>query len=389
MSALRFYDLPSSLLRTAAIFGCIFSTVFATDAATHRVYFGTYTGKNSQGIYCSDFDALTGQLQPAVLAAESAQPSFLAVHPNGRYLYAVNELNDYLGKSAGAVSAFKIDRKSTQLTPINQQSSGGSGPCHVVVDPAGTTVLIANYAGGSVASYRIQPDGGLGPAVSFVQHSGKGANPQRQEGPHAHSIYVDAAGRYAIVADLGLDRMLVYRFNPADSSLTPHNAPLAAWASGAGPRHFAFHPNGRWGYAINEMASTVTALAYDKAKGQLTSLSSISTLPPGLTLDTSTAEIFAHPSGKFIYGSNRGHDSIAVFQVDPKSGSLRVVQHQPTGGKVPRGFGIDPTGRWLLAANQSSGSVVVFEIDRKNGTLRPTGESIAVGSPVSVHFLRL
>ena len=386
---MRFYDLSSSLLRAATIFGCFLSTVFATDAATHRVYFGTYTGKNSQGIYSSEFDVKTGQLEAPVLAAETPQPSFLAIHPNGRYLYAVNELMDYQGKSAGAVSAFRIDRQSTQLIALNQQSSLGSAPCHVVVDGSGTTVLIANYAGGSVGSYRIQPNGSLGPSVSFIQHSGKGSNPQRQEGPHAHSIYTDAANRFAIVADLGLDRMLVYRFNPADSSLTPHNAPLAAWSSGTGPRHFAFHPNGRWGYAINEMASTVTAVTYDRTKGQLTSGASISTLPEGVKMDTSTAEIFVHPSGKFVYGSNRGHDSIAVFQVDSRNGSLKAVQNQSTGGKVPRGFGIDPTGKWLLAANQASGSVVVFQIDQKTGLLRPTGESIAVGSPVSVQFLKL
>lgn len=366
--------------------GCIFMALSASAGHLH-VYFGTYTGKTSQGIYVSDFDPATGTLKPAELAAESGHPSFLALHPTGRYLYAANELTDYQGKSAGAVSAFKIQPSTGKLTFLNQKSSGGSAPCHVTVDRSGRTLFVANYFGGSIASYRIQTDGSISDAVTFVQHTGKGTDPQRQEGPHAHSIYPDPNNRFAVVADLGLDRLIVYRFNSESSALTAHDAPLAAWASGAGPRHFGFHPNGRWGYAINEMNSTVTTVAYDQEKGQFTSIASVSTIPPDFKGNTSTAELFVHPSGKFVYGSNRGHDSIAVFRVNSKNGTLTSVQHQSTGGKTPRGFGIDPSGRWLLAANQSSDTVVVFAIDRKTGMLRPTGQSIQVGSPVSVHFL--
>ena len=352
-----------------------------------RVYFGTYTGKSSRGIYMSEFDSATGVLKPAELAAESLQPSFLALHPAGKHLFAVNEVSDFQGKPAGAVTAFRIDAKTGRLTQTQQRSSGGGAPCHLTVDQSGRTLLVANYWGGSVASFPIQPDGTLGEMATFIQHTGKGTDPGRQEAPHAHAIYPDPSNRFAVVADLGLDRLLVYRLNSANGTLLAHDAPLASWTPAAGPRHFAFHPNGRWGYALNEMNSTITPVNYNAARGEFTPRASVSTLPPDFKGHSGTAEIFVHPSGRFVYGSNRGHDSIAVFRVNSRNGALTPVQHQSTGGKTPRGFGIDPSGRWLLAANQDSDTVCVFSIDRKTGLLQPTGQSIAVGTPVSVHFL--
>ncbi len=352
-----------------------------------RVYIGTYTGRGSKGIYLCHLDLAGGKLQLAGLAAEVAQPSFLAIHPSRPLVYAVGETGDFGGKKAGAVSAFSIDPKTGMLTLLNQQSSQGTGPCHVVVDRSGRRVLVANYSGGSIACLPIGEDGRLGEATAFVQHEGSSVNPERQQGPHAHSINLDAANRFAFVADLGLDKVLVYRFDPSQGKLAANDPPGTSLAPGSGPRHFAFHPGGRFAYVINELKSTVTALAYDARRGTLEPLESLSTLPEGFQGQSTTAEVQVHPSGRFVYGSNRGHDSIAIFAVDATTGTLRPVGHEPTQGKTPRNFGIDPTGRYLLAANQDSDSVVVFRIDRESGKLSPTGSSVTVGSPVCVKFL--
>jgi len=353
------------------------------------VYFGTYTGKKSKGIYVSRFDAGTGKLAAPELAAEIASPSFLAAHPKGRFLYAVNEVGNFEGKKSGAVSAFAIDAATGRLSLLNQQPSVGSGPCHLIMDKAGRNVLIANYGGGSVASLPVQRDGSLKPASSFVQHTGSSVNKGRQEAPHAHGIYLDPAGRFAFVPDLGLDKVLVYRFDAGQGTLTANDPPSAPVAPGSGPRHFAFHPKGRFAYVINEMVCTVTAFACDSKRGSLTEIQTLSTLPAGESVKPgySTAELFTHPSGKFLYGSNRGHDTIVVYAIDQKSGRLTLVEHVSTQGKIPRSFGIDPAGRWLLAANQNSDSVAVFRIDAKTGRLTPTGQTIEVGAPVSVTFV--
>jgi len=355
----------------------------------YLVYVGTYTGAKSKGIYAYRFDSATGALSPLGLAAETPQPSFLAIAPNRRFLYAANEIGDFGGKKSGAVSAFAINPATGQLTLLNQAASGGPGPCHLVVDRAGKNVLVANYAGGSIEVLPIQPDGRLGAATAFVQHQGASVNPQRQAGPHAHSINLDAANRFAFVADLGLDKVLVYRFDAAQGTLAPNEPPAAALKPGAGPRHFAFHPSGRFAYVINELQSTVTAFSYDASRGALSELQTISTLPEGFAGNNSTAEVQVHPSGKFLYGSNRGHDSIAVFAIDPGKGTLALVEHQATRGKTPRNFGLDPTGAWLLAANQGSDTIVVFGIDRATGRLRPTGQVVEVGAPVCIKFVRV
>src|SRR5262245_31706770 len=267
-------------------------------------YVGTYTGKDSKGIYRFAYDPATGRFSDRALAAEVANPSFLAVHPGGRFLFAVGELGQFGGKKGGAVSAFALDPQTGDLKLLNQQSSVGAGPCHLVADRQGKHVLAANYAGGSVCVLPVGADGRLGEASAFVQHKGRGPNKQRQEAPHAHSVNLDAANRFAFVADLGLDQVLIYRYDAARGTLTPHDPPAVAVAAGAGPRHFAFHPNGRNAYVINELDSTITALAYDPDRGALAPLQTVSTLPAGGARGNSTAEVVVHPSGNFVYGSN-------------------------------------------------------------------------------------
>lgn len=351
------------------------------------VYIGTYTGAKSKGIYLGRLDSKTGALKMVGLAAETANPSFLAIHPNRRFVYAATEIGDFKGKKTGAVGAFARDAKSGKLTLLGAQPSKGAGPCHLVVDETGRNVLVANYSGGSVACLPIGEDGRLGPATGFAQHEGSGANPKRQKGPHAHSINVDPTNRFAVAADLGLDKLLVYRFDAGEGTLAPNEPPAATLAPGAGPRHFAFHPSGRWAYAINELDSTVTACAWDAKRGVLKPIQAIGTLPEGFRDTNYTAEVQVHPSGRFLYGSNRGHDSIAVFSIDAETGRLTAAGHQTTGGKTPRNFGIDPAGKWLLAANQASDTIVVFGIDQKTGALKPTANTVEVPAPVCVKMI--
>jgi 6-phosphogluconolactonase len=355
------------------------------------VYVGTYTSPKSQGIYAYRLDLESGKCTPLGLAAEVKNPSFLAVHPNKKFLYAVSEISDLDGKPTGGVTAFAIDAKTGKLRKLNGQSSQGAGPCHVIVDRSGSTVMVANYGGGSVASMPIAADGSLGPAASAIQHKGKSVNPQRQEGPHAHSINVDPANRFAVAADLGLDQVLVYKLEPATSKLVPNDPPFAAVKPGSGPRHFAFHPSGKFAYVINEILCTVTAFAYDPQRGKLTEIETVTTLPEGVSLkpEFSTAEVQVHPSGRWLYGSNRGHHSLTVFEIDPSTGKLTFVQNEPTQGETPRGFGIDPTGRYLLAGNQDSDAITVFAIDPKTGRLSATGDKLEVGKPVCVKFVEL
>ena len=356
------------------------------EAGSPRVYIGTYTRGASKGIYQCHFDPASGKLGSPVLAAETANPSFLAFHPSGRYLYAVGEVADFGGQRSGAVSAFRVDCSSGALELINQQPSGGRGACHLTVDPTGKNVLVANYGGGSVAVLPIEEGGRLARASAFVQHEGSSVNPRRQRGPHAHAIEVDPTGRFAMVPDLGLDKVMVYRFDAVRGSLTPNEPASARVRPGAGPRHLAFHPNGRFAYVINEMASTITAFAYDAGRGTLLEIQTIGTLPERFDGDNTTAEIAVHPSGRFLYGSNRGHDSIAVFAIDANSGTLTPVEYESTQGRTPRYFGLDPTGEFLLAANQNSDSVVVFRVDSPSGRLSPTGYKIQIPSPVCVVF---
>jgi len=350
-------------------------------AAKVDVYVGTYTGGLSKGIYRFELDLATGKAGEPVLAAESKNPSFLALHPGRRFLYAANET----GKT-GTVSAFAIQADGT-LALLNQQPSEGQSPCHLVVDKAGTHVLVANYSSGTAAVLPIGADGKLAPASTTVRHEGKGPNAKRQEGPHAHSINLDPANRFAFLADLGLDKVFIYKYDGAAGALVPNDPPAGVTAPGAGPRHFCFHPNGKFAYVINEMLCTVTAFAYDAEKGSLAEIQTVPTLPADFTGPNTTAEVQLTPDGKHLYGSNRGHNSLAVFAVDAATGKLTAAGHVLSGGKTPRNFGIDPTGRWLLAAHQDSDSIVVFKIDPQSGKPEPTGQTLTVGKPVCVKMI--
>ena len=361
------------------------------DAGSYLVYVGTYTGPKSKGIYAFRFSPSTGTATPIGLVGETTSPSFLAIHPSQKFLYAVNEVSNFGGKKAGSITAFAINAESGKLTSLNQASAGGAGPCHLVVDKAGKNVLVANYGGGSVGAVPLHADGTLGEPSAFIQHTGTGMSAGKVKPPHAHSINLDAANQIAFAADAGLDKIFLYDFDPAKGSLTPHAPPFAAVASGNGPRHFAFHPQGKFAYVINETVCSMTAFAYDAARGELKEIQTLSTLPAGESVKAgySTAEVVAHPTGRFLYGSNRGHDTIVVFAIDPATGKLTYVENTPTGGKIPRNFNVDPTGGYLFAANSSSDNIVIFRIDARTGRLTPTGQVLAAPSPVCVRFVKV
>ena len=352
----------------------------------YLVYVGTYTGPKSKGIYVFDFDEAGAATSPR-LAAETVNPSFLAVDPTEHFLYAVNEISDYDHQKTGAVSSFAIDRNTGALEFLNQVSSRGADPCHVAVDDTGRFVLVANYTSGTLAVFPRMPDGKLAEASSVVQHTGHGPNRERQEGPHAHEIVLTKDDRFAIAADLGLDRLLVYKFDSANGTLAPNDLPFAEVDPGSGPRHLAFTPNGRFVYVLTEMGSTITAFAFDATKGSLRKFQTVSSLPEGFKGQNDAAEIAVHPSGKFVYASNRGDDTIVAFAIG-NDGRLSFVERTPTQGKTPRGFAIDPSGSYLLAANQASDNVVVFAIDRSTGRLRPANKLLDVPAPVDVTFVR-
>jgi 6-phosphogluconolactonase len=367
----------------------ILLTVFAPLAvgAEYLVYVGTYTKGSSKGIYAYRFDPASGKLDPIGLAAEVTNPSFVTIHPNRKYLYAVSEIGNFNGQKSGAVTAYSIDPKTAKLTTLNQQTTRGSGPCYVAVDKTGKVALVANYNSGSLAALPVKADGSLGEVTWFDQHEGKGTDPRRQAGPHAHSIFTSPDNRFALSADLGLDRMFVYKLDAAAGKLSPDDPPFAAVTPRGGPRHFDFSPSEKFVYVIQEMGSRVSVYSYDKARGAMQEVETVSTLPADFKGENNCADIHVHRSGKFVYGSNRGHDSIAVFQVDGKSGKLKLVENASTQGKVPRNFGIDPTGKFLIAANQDTNNLVVFRIDQSTGKLTPTGQNLEVGAPVCVKFM--
>jgi 6-phosphogluconolactonase len=351
------------------------------------VYIGTYTTGKSKGIYRCEFDLKSGKLSTPVVAAELRSPSFLAFHPNRLFLYAVNEADQVGASKSGQVSALALDPKTGELKLLNQQSAGGNGPCHIVVDKDGKNALVANYGGGSAAVLPIGPDGKLEKISSLEQHKGSSVNKDRQEAAHAHSINLDPSNRYAYVADLGLDKVMIYRFDSGLGTLTPNNPPYAAVKAGAGPRHFAFHPTGSFAYVINELDSTITAFRFNLKSGGLTSVQTISTLPAGYKGENTTAEVVVHPSGKFLYGSNRGHDSIAAFRIDEETGKLTFVAHQNENIKTPRNYALDPTGTFAIVANQGADSMVVFRVNAKTGALEPTGTLLQVPAPVCVRMV--
>lgn len=362
-------------LPLAILLGC------SAFGAQWTAYVGTYTSADSKGIYSFRFDDSSGKLTPIGLAAETSNPSFLAVSPDRRFLYAANE------NSTGTISAFSIDSSHGELKLLNVVSSRGSGPCHIAIDKTGKWLFVANYNSGRVAALPVHADGSLGEATAEFQHSGSSVNPQRQIGPHAHSVNVAPDNRFVLVADLGLDQIVTYRIEAA-KGLAPAGPPFVKIAAGSGPRHLVFSPKGHFAYAVNEMLGTVTAFQYASANGILKEIQTISTLPAGFSGANSSAEIAVDPSGKFLYASNRGPDSIAIFLIDPATGLLTSAGFTPTGGKTPRNFAINPTGKFLVAANQDSGNIVVFRIDPKTGGLTPIGIDARVPSPVSIVFVR-
>ena len=329
------------------------------------VYVGTYTGAGSDGISAFRFDPTSGETSPIDLAATTDNPSFLAVDPRGRFLYVVNELDTFRDEPTGAVSVFAIDRESGKLDLLQQVSSLGGGPAHLSLDAAARYLLVANYNGGNVAVFPIGPDGRLGPHSAFVQDVGSSVNPERQAGPHAHFVQATNDNRFAIVADLGLDQLLMHRFDAATGSLTPGSPAFVMMDPGAGPRHVAFTPTGKFVYVVNELASSVTVFSYAPGPGVLRSVQTIPTLPRNFAGTNTAAEIAVDAKGRFLYVSNRGDDSIAVFDIDPSDGSLTSLEWVTSGGRTPRHFAIDPTGRWLLVANQGSNA------SASSGSIRP------------------
>lgn len=358
----------------------------ATLAETYLAYVGTYTGPKSEGIYAFRFDTATGVAEPLGLAAIAKNPTFLAVHPDGKHLYAANETDQWQGQPGGYVTAYRLDSGTGKLTELGQQSTGGGGPCHLNVDATGHVLLAANYGGGSVASFPLNSDGSVQPHATFIQHTGSSVDPNRQKEPHAHSVNLSPDNRLAFVCDLGLDKVFVYDLNAKTANLSTHEPMFARLAPGAGPRHLAWSPDGRFAFVNGEMLSTLTSFRYAARKGVLTEVQTISTLPADFQGKSSTAEVRVHPNGRFVYVSNRGHDSIAVFRTDGQGG-LSFVEHVPTQGRTPRNFNFDPTGKFLWAENQDSDSVFIFRVDARNGHLTPTGQKLSVGSPVCVRFV--
>ena len=352
------------------------------------VYVGTYTDGGSRGIYRFEMDPVSGALTGPLLAGESENPSFLALHPGGRVLYAVNELGSFGGAKTGAVSAFAIDAATGSLTRLDQQPSGGADPCHLVVDRDGRNLLVANYSGGSVALLPLDAEGRLRPASAVRQQVGTGPDRERQEASHAHGVVLDPAERFALAADLGADRIFVYRYGAAAGSLEPNDPAAALLEPGSGPRHLSWHRSGTVLYALNELRSTVTALRFDAARGVLEPLQTVTMLPAGFSGRNKAAEIAVSPDGRFLYASNRGDDSLALFGIDAASGTLVPAGHFPTGGRSPRHFAIDPSGRWLLAANQDSDSITLFRLDAATGRPERFGRPLAIGRPVCILFAR-
>jgi len=354
------------------------------------LYIGTYTSSGkSDGIYVQKFNAETGKLTPLFTVRGVLEPSYLTIDKDRKYLYAANELLEYEGKKSGAVSAFAIDQKTGNLQFLNKQSSIGSAPCFITSSENRKFVLVANYLGGNVSVYPVDKDGKLGASVDLVQHTGFGPNKDRQEAAHAHSITLDRNNRFAFAADLGIDRLMIYAFDEKTGKLKPNEAqPFYQTKPGAGPRHVSVHPNGRFLFLINELDLTISSLAYDEKLGTLKEIQTVPTLPAGVSgAIHSCADIHVSPNGKFLYGSNRGHNSIVSYKIDEKTGTLEYIEHVSTGGKTPRNFVIEPHGNFLLAANQNSDSVVVFRIDEKSGKLSATGITAKVPVPVCLKFI--
>lgn len=369
------------------IYFSIFSAVMLSAVAEQWVYFGTYTGGTSKGIYVSRLNS-DGHLTPPELAATITNPSFLAVEKQRHLIYAVSEIAAVPGKNQGDVVAYSINPTNGALTKLNDQPSGGDSLCHVQLDATGKTVLVASYGGGSISTLPVNADGSLGKVASFIQHHGSSINPRNQTGPHAHCVVTDPANRFALACDLGLDKILVYKLDAGAATISRHTPAFAISSPGSGPRHLAFHPSGKHVYVVNEMGCNITTFAYDAEHGALTEIESVSALPPGRkpVAEFSGAEIAVHPSGKFLYASTRGIDQLNLFAINARNGTLTLVENISSGGKTPRQFSLDPAGEFLFAANQNSDNVTVFKINPVTGRLTPTGQVLALGNPSCVVF---
>jgi 6-phosphogluconolactonase len=346
------------------------------------VYVGTYTSGKSEGIYLYRLNLSSGELNRIATTTGVKDPSYLVLSPSRRYLYAVNELEEFAGKKSGAVSAFAVDQRTGELRLLNQQPSLGGSPCYVTVDPTGKFVLVANYSGGNVAVLRVLGDGSLGAATDMQQNQGSSINSERQQGPHAHCIELGPNNRFAYICDLGTDKIMIFRFDRKRGKLLPAKTPWVQTKPGAGPRHITFHPSGKYAYVMNEMHVTVSAYAHSSADGNLKEVQTVPALLSEPTTADSGADIHVSPDGEFLYCSNRGHDSITAFKINQRNGTLTLIAHEPTGGNTPRNFAIDPTGSFLLVANQRSDNIVTFKRDKKTGRLTATGHVAEVPSPV-------
>lgn len=369
------------------VFGLLAARAHAWTSQDHHftMYVGTYTSGKSEGIYGYQMPSPVGIGVSRFTSTKSVNPSFLAIDESKQYLYAVNEVGEYAGKTGGGVSAFKIDNRGN-LRLLNEQATLGADPCYVTIDRKRRNLLVANYTGGSVTVLPIRRDGTLNMATDVKQHEGLGPKEQ-QKGPHAHCVILDRSERHALVADLGIDKVMIYRFDSAKGKLTPNNPPFAELQAGAGPRHLAFHPNGKFLYVICELDSTIAAFNYNERYGALEHIETGSTLPADFSGVSYCADVHISSSGQFLYGSNRGHNSIVVFEIDQRSGKLKLVQHVSTQGDWPRNFALDPIGYNLWVANQRSDNIVGFSIDRQTGSLQPLNVVEEIPSPVCLKFL--
>ena len=359
----------------------------AVIAQDNLVFFGTHSVGSQKGISVAHFNSETGVLTKPELVVEAPAPAYFILHPDGKHMYVCNSNDFAKGYTGQTISAYSIDPRNGSLTLLNQQSSGGADPSYIWMDASQRFVLVANYKGASVTVIAIKPDGSLGEIIANIKHSGRSIDTVRQTQPYAHSIKLDPTNRFALVADLGLDKLFVYRFNSKNGSLEPNDPPFAIVSPGSGPRHFAFHPNEKFVYLINEMACTIITFAWDSADGKLSEVQTSSTLPLDFKGKNTCAEIEVYPNGKFLYASNRGHESLAVFTIDSTTGKISLLEHVPTQGHSPRNFTFDPTNKWLIVTNHNSDNAMVFKVDERSGHLTPVGNPVPIVYPFCIRFL--
>ncbi len=380
-----------SIIKTSLISSLIITLLSSLGFAQNTgndpyVYVGSYASRDNPGIFVYRMNSTTGDLTLLHEISGIKNPSFLAIDPTCRFLYSVSELGNFQGKKSGGLSAFAIDPRNGDLSLLNQQSSQGQSPCYVSVDKTGKWIFNANYSGGNVAVHPIMPDGKLGEVSDMKQHQGSSINPKRQKAPYAHSIVIDSSNKFAYASDLGIDKIMIYAIDPVKGKLNTNNPPFASVKPGSGPRHFTIHPNGRYAFSIEELSCEIISFKRNPENGALQHIQTISTLPRDFSGDNSCADIHVSPDGSFLYGSNRGHDSIAIFKINQQNGELKLIGHEPTQGKTPRNFAIDPSGKFLYAANQGTKNIVSFSINPETGLLKPLKQISLPSSPVCIKF---